>query len=80
MRERDPLASNRMASRGAQVGIRFHTGELGAFDQAVEQGCNLGVALRARAVVIPPPEHDTTQGAFDGVVVEWQAWVIQEAE
>jgi len=45
VRERDLLCADSVASGGAEVGVGLNARELGALDEAVEQGCSLGAAL-----------------------------------
>src|SRR5437899_7049369 len=66
------------AGGGQQIQLRFHAGQLGRFEEAVEQRRHLGAALGPGAVMIFAPEDDTAQAAFGAVVVERHPRVLEE--
>src|SRR5206468_7559228 len=59
----------RGAGGGVEVQLRLDAGELGGFEEAVEQRGDFGAALGARAVMIFPPENHAAQPALGLVVV-----------
>src|SRR5213594_2434215 len=68
----------RGASGGVEVQLRLDAGELGGFEQAVEQRGDLGAALGARAVMILPAQDHTPEPALGLVVVQRDARVVEE--
>ena len=77
MRERDRRAVKRaLVAVASYVNGPMPTSF--ALDQAVEQGCNLGSAARAGAVVICSSENDAAQRAPSRVVVQSDVGVVEE--
>jgi len=62
-----------------QVGKRIDFVQLTGFDQGCDGGPMLGAAVRASEQRIFPVERDGADGAFDGIVVEFDAAVVDEA-
>jgi hypothetical protein len=62
-----------------QVGERIDIVQLTGFDQRRDDGPMFGAAIGACEQRIFPVERDGTDGAFDGVVVEFDATVVDEA-
>ena len=62
-----------------QVGERIDIVQLTGFDQRRDDGPMFGAAIGACEQRIFPAERDGTDGAFDGVVVEFDATVVDEA-
>ena len=69
--ERSPIAECRVGGL-QQVSLRVDANELGHLQQAVEESCDLGAALGARALVIVAAEDGASQSTLRCVVVERQ--------
>jgi hypothetical protein len=54
--------------------------ELRGLDEGVQRGGDLGAAARLRAEVIAAPDDGSADAALGGVVVEWDACVVDEAD
>lgn len=63
----------------AQVGERINIVQLTGFDQRSDGGPMVGAAVRTCKQRVFPVQRDRTDGAFDGVVVELNAAIIDEA-
>src|SRR6266568_1837035 len=68
----------RGAGGGVEVQLRLDAGELGGFEQAVEQGGDLGAALGARTVMVFTAQNHAAQAALGLVVVHRDARVVEE--
>jgi hypothetical protein len=62
-----------------QIPERIDVVQLAGFDQRGDGGPVLGASVRTREQRILSVERDRADGAFDGVVVELDAAVIDEA-
>ena len=62
-----------------QVGERINIVQLTGFDHGSDDSPVLGAAVRACEQRIFPIQRDRTDSAFDGIVVELDAAIIDEA-
>jgi hypothetical protein len=63
----------------SHVGERIDIVQLTGFNQGRDDGPMLGAAVRTCKQRVFPVQRDRTDGAFDGVVVELNAAIIDEA-
>jgi hypothetical protein len=62
------------------MGSRFDAGKLGALEQGVEDGGDLGAAYRLAPAKILPPDDGPTYAALGRIVAERYARVVEEDE
>jgi hypothetical protein len=62
-----------------QVGDRIDAGDLGRFDEGVEDRGHLGAARGLRSEVIAPSEHRASRARFRRVNV-WRRYMIESAD
>jgi hypothetical protein len=60
----------------AQVGLRVQAVQLGGADQAVERGGALAAGVGTREQKILPSQSHRAQGAFGGVVIDFDPSVF----